>query len=46
MYDLTPECYSILKRYTDRYSLYYSMFLGYDDEYDSEFPFDDLLYNP
>ena len=45
-YDLTPECYSILKHYHDRYKLYYDMFLGYDEHYDEHFPFRDLLYNP
>ena len=46
MYDLTPECYSILKHYHDRYKSFYDMFLGYEDDYDHDFPFNDLLYNP
>ena len=45
MEPLTPECYSILKHYHDRYKLYYDMFAGCE-LYDEHFPFNDLLYNP
>ena len=43
-YNLTPECYSILKHYHDRYELYYDMFAGYDEHYDPNFPFENIKY--
>ena len=44
MESLTPECYSILKHYHDRYKLYYDMFAGYDEHYDPNFPFENIKY--
>ena len=45
MESLTPECYSILKHYHNRYKLYYDMFIP-ELETDYDFPFNDLLWNP
>ena len=45
MESLTPECYSILQRYHNRYSLFYDMFIP-ELETDYDFPWNDILWNP